>query len=96
MGLRDLTLTDGRRLLMVAADLLEGKDGPSLTSIIGMIRAAPEPRDSGSNGFRFDDFRNPPSPSKEALVAAAARIRSAVVNRYGEEYARDLWERVRK
>ena len=92
MGLLDLTLTDGRRLVLVAADLLEGKYGdPSLTSIIGMIKAAPEPEDPGS-----DDFRNPPPPAVETMVAAVARVRSAVVNRYGEEYARDLWERVRK
>ncbi len=98
MSIWNLTLVDGKRLVAVANDLIEGNgDGPTLGELVKAIRnkaGAPDPPDSNVLGFV-----NPPSPFAKAeteLRRLASRIRAVVVERYGEAYAADLWARIRK
>ena len=100
MGIRDLTITDARRLLVVGIDLVDEKDGPAPPTVADVAKAIaaaggppPDPEDPEPT------FRNPPPPTAEMLEKAralATRARKAVVDRYGQEYADDLWTRINK
>lgn len=97
MAIRDLKWTDYSRLALVLSDVAEGQNGPSLSDLFSSIGdklpSSDEPRRSP-----FVGFSNPPSP-KVADVQPEwdrlrKRVRDAVVKRYGQKYADELWGRL--
>jgi hypothetical protein len=85
MALRDLTLGDAARLFLVLRSMArKGDTLPDLDKVAGAIRD----EDAA--------FRNPPSPTMADLQAWAAKLRAGVANHYGEDYASDLWERIKR
>lgn len=99
MALTDLTALDAYRLLRVAGDLV-GDHATGLSGIFDALRAASAPAEATEDSREdpFVGFRNPPAPfaQLEQLRMLGDRYRAAVVERYGDAYAAELWARVRR
>lgn len=99
MSLLDIRMEDVRRVATVLSNMEDGP-GISVSRLWEEVRkqaaANPEPPSSDSPFIRFS---NPPPPLQniEASVREGLQtVKDAIAERYGAEYADDLWKRVQQ
>lgn len=106
MSVLDLEMRDVRRLVRIVADLTDdGGDGKPirLRQLFATIGSDLAGDDSSPPAEDFVGFRNPPSPNvgdmtrtREKIGELQGRVRDAVIKRYGQAYADELWTRLQQ
>lgn len=98
MTVLDLGWRDLPRLMTVFGDLADAPDGMGLTDLLASIGETVSTDESPESDEPGLHFRNPPAPNPEAvqseLVMFRDRFRAAIVKRFGQEYADDVWKRL--
>lgn len=93
MAVIDLQWRDVGRVANVVADLVAGKDGPPLSDMLTAL--AQRAADSAKVAGPASDLPSPRTLAPDVL-ALADRAHDALCRRYGDDYAADLWARLRK
>ena len=99
MSALNLTWRDIKRLTSVGLSLMDDDKGPSLQEMVKAIRSKVAQTPTPEPDPDFVGFSNPPSPlehAKPEVMDLVDRVRSKVIEEYGEEYAADLWARLQR